>query len=77
MADKEQIDKLISMVSSRLGANEDEVRGAVEGGKYEKILTKMSPEQVKGFQNVLSDEESAKKFLSTPQAQAIIRKLMG
>ena len=77
MADREQIDKLIKKLSERMGTPESDIRGAVQSSNYSKLLNKMDPAQAKQLESILSDETSAKAFLNTPQAKAIIKRLMG
>lgn len=77
MADKQQIDSMIAQLSKRLGTPESSIRSALQSGSYDRLLDKMDARQTEKLQGILSDEDKAKKFLSTPQAQAIIRKLMG
>ena len=77
MADTEQINRLIKMLSERMGTPEGEIRSAVESSNYSSLLSRMEPSQAGQLESILSDEESAKKFLSTPQAKAIIKRLMG
>lgn len=77
MADQEQINKLIRKLSERMGTPEGEIRSAVEHSNYSKFLSKMDPDQARQVEQMLSDEESAKQFLNSPQAKAIIKRLMG
>ena len=77
MADKEQISMLIKKLSERMGTPESDIRDAVENSNYSRLLSRMDPAQAKQIEEVLGDEESAKKFLSSPQAKAIIKRLMG
>lgn len=77
MADNEQIARLISQLSARMGTPENEIRNAVNNSDYSKLLSKMNTEQAKKIEDILSDEKAAQQFLSTPQAKAIIKRLMG
>lgn len=77
MADNEQINKLISKLSERMGTPESDIRSAVQNSNYSKLLSKMDPAQAKQIEDILSDENSARQFLNTPQAKAIIKRLMG
>ena len=77
MANNAQIDSIISQLSARLGTSEDHIRSAMQSGSYDRLLSKMDARQTEKINAILSDEEKAKKFLSTPQAQAIMKKLMG
>lgn len=42
-----------------------------------KLFGSLSPEQQKKVQNILSDKTQTEKILQTPQAQALLKKLMG
>ena len=42
-----------------------------------KMFNNLSPEQQKKIQQILSDKEQTEKILSSPQAQAIMKQLMG
>ena len=41
------------------------------------LMQQLSPAQSKKLQGVLSDENAARALLQTPQAQSLMRKLMG
>ena len=41
------------------------------------LFQSLSPEQQKQVQDILSDKEKTREILNTPQAQALIKKLMG
>lgn len=77
MADQQQINALIRKLSERMGTPENEIRSAVESSNYSRFLQKMDPAQAKQVETLLSDENSARQFLNSPQAKAIIKRLMG
>lgn len=77
MANNEQINSLIDMLSERLNADSSQVREALQKGNLDKVLQNMNPAQAQKIGDILSDPEESKKVLSTPQAQALIKKLMG
>ncbi|MDO4748033.1 MAG: hypothetical protein Q4A12_02525 [Eubacteriales bacterium] len=77
MANNEQINSLVDMLAQRLNADSTQVRTALEKGKLDKVLQHMDQKQAQKISDILSDPEQSKKVLSTPQAQAIIKKLMG
>ena len=62
MADNQQIDILIKRLSERIGTPEDEIRTAVGKSSYGKLLNKLP---------------SDKAFLNSPQAKAIMKRIMG
>ncbi len=41
------------------------------------LMQQLSPAQSEKLQAVLQDENAAKELLSTPQAQSLLKKLMG
>lgn len=45
--------------------------------KAEKLVSRLSPEQKKKLNSILSDKQATEKLLSSPQAQAIIKSLSG
>lgn len=77
MANNEQINSLINQLSQRLNADSNEVRAALQKGNLDKVLSNMDKKQADKIGQILSDPEESKKILSTPQAQALIKKLMG
>ncbi len=77
MANNEQMNSLIEQLSQRLNADSDDVRAALQKGNFDKVLMNMDQKQAQKIGQILSDPEQSKKILSTPQAQALIKKLMG
>ena len=77
MADREQISALIKKLSERMGTPEGELRAAVESSDISRLLSRMEPQQARQIESVLGDEEKAKQFLNSPQAKALIKRLMG
>lgn len=77
MANNEQMNSLIEMLSQRLNSNPQQVKEALEKGKLDKVLMNMDSQQAQKISSILSDPEQSKKILATPQAQALIKKLMG
>ena len=77
MANNEQMNSMIEMLSQRLNADKAQVKDALEKGKLDKVLMNMDQKQAQKVSAILSDPEQSKKVLSTPQAQALIKKLMG
>lgn len=77
MADNEQIAKLIHKLSERMGTPESELKSALEGSNYSKLLSRMPAEQAGQLEHILNDEQAARQFLNSPQAKAIIKRIMG
>ena len=78
MADNQQINILIKKISERMGTPESEIKSAViSNSSYSKLLEKLPSDKARQMEEILSDEDKAKEFLNTPQAKAIIKRIMG
>lgn len=73
----QNIENLLNTVSSRLGKTPDELQKATQSGDISNILNNLNAKDAEKIQNVLSDKEAANKILSSPQAQSLIKKMMG
>ena len=49
----------------------------MEQSDVTKMFGSLSPEQQKKVQNILSDNNKTEEILKTPQAQELLKKLMG
>lgn len=77
MADNEQINQIIKRLSERMGTPESEIKNAVNSSNYGKLLTKLPEDKARQMEEILGDEDKAREFLNTPQAKAIIKRIMG
>ena len=77
MADNQQINALIKKLSERMGTPESEIKNAVGNSNYGKLLTKLPSDKARQMEEILGDEDKAKEFLNSPQAKAIIKRIMG
>ena len=77
MADNKQIDQLIKKLSERMGTPEHENKNAVSRSNYAKLLEKLPSDKARQMEDILGDEDKARAFLNTPQAKAIIKRIMG
>lgn len=73
----EKLNQLIDTLSKRLGTEPDKLQQAAQQGDVKNLLNKMDQKQADKLQKILSDEQATKKLLETPQAQALLKKLMG
>lgn len=78
MTDKDkQIQDILNSLSQRLGENPDKLKANIQNGDMSKMLNNMDKKQADKIQEILNDKEKTEKLLSTPQAQALLKKLMG
>lgn len=67
-----------ALKSSGLGQNSKaDIEKAVQSGDLSDFLGKLSPEQSARLQSVLSDKAATERLLSTPQAKALLKRLIG
>lgn len=71
------IESLLSTVSSRLSKTPEELQKATQSGDIANILSNLNEKDAAKIQNVLSDKDAANKLLSSPQAQSLIKKMLG
>ena len=77
MADHEQINILIKKLSERTGTPENEIKDAVGKSSYGKLFNRLPSDKAKQMEEILNDEAKAKEFLNSPQAKAIMKRIMG
>lgn len=77
MSNNEQKNSLINQLAQRLNASTSDVETALKKGNLDKVLQNMDQKQAQKISQILSDPEQSKKILQSPQAQALIKKLMG
>ena len=74
-ATPQQLDKLLNVVSAKLGVSPDSLRRDLEQGKFDAALNNMKPSEVAAFNQIVNNPGMLEKFMSTPQAQALYNKL--
>jgi len=78
MTDKDkQIQDIINSLAGKLGENPETIKKNAQSGEIGSLLNKMDDKQASKIQSILNDKEKTEKLLNTPQAQAILKKLMG
>ena len=74
---KQQLDQLLKQASEKLGSNPEAIKKAVGPGTVDKLMSSMSEADTQRLKSILADEEATKAILSSPQAQALLKKLSG
>ena len=72
-----ELGRMINEASQKLGSDGEAIKNAINSGKLENVTSKLSPSDAQRLNAVMQDEEKMKQILSTPQAQALIKKLLG
>ena len=74
---KEINPELLKEVEKKTGMNSQEIDKILKKGDLSGITKTMGKNGAQKLKQILSDKEEAKKILSTPQAQALIKKFFG
>lgn len=71
------MNELIGIVSRKLGVPPEQLKSELESGKFNSALNSMKPADAAMFNKIVSDPKALEKFMSTPQAMALYKKLSG
>ncbi|WP_124100526.1 hypothetical protein [Ruminococcus sp. Marseille-P6503] len=66
---------LLNIASQKLGTSPEVLQRQLQDGTFEKALSTMPGSEAAKLRQALSNPKTAEKILSTPQAQAIYKKL--
>lgn len=73
----QNIDALLKTVGAKLNMPPEKLREELMQGKFDSALKNMKPDEAQKFNQVLSNPGLLEKMMSTPQAQALYKKLTG
>ncbi len=68
------MDALFKQAGKQAGVSADQVKKSVDSGDFSNLLRAMNPEDAKRFSQAMNNPELAKQILSSPQAQALLRR---
>lgn len=72
-----KLEALLKITAQRLGSTPEALKQAAQNGELSQLLGNATQSESAAMQKVLSDPEAAKKLLSSPQAQALLKMLQG
>ena len=75
--DSSKVNGLLSAVSKKIGIPQEKLRKELEEGKFDSALAAMNKNDAAKFRRVVNDPKIIEKMMSTPQAQALYKKLTG
>ena len=75
--DPEKVNGLLEAVSKKIGVPADKLRKELEAGKFDSALSAMNKNDATKFQQAMNNPKLIEKMMSTPQAQALYKKLSG
>lgn len=74
---EQQLNQLLQMASKKMGTTPEELKKKLETNNVQETLKGMNANDAAKIQQVLADPALTKKLLNSPQAQAILKSLMG
>ncbi len=72
-----EMNGLLEIVSKKLGVPKEQLKCELESGKFDSALKNMKPADEAMFNSLVKNPKALEQFMSTPQAQALYRKLTG
>jgi hypothetical protein len=69
------LDAMLKVVSSKLNVSPEVLKGQLKEGKFDKALNGMNSSERNKFNQLMNDPKLAQKMISTPQLQALYKKL--
>ena len=75
--DNKAMQALIAMASKKLGTTPEKLQQQIEDGSLERAINNMSGNSGKVLQQAMKDPKAAERYLSSPRARSIYKKLGG
>lgn len=75
--DPNKLNGLLGVVSKKIGVPPEKLRSELEAGKFDSALSAMNQNDAAKFRQAVNNPKLVEKMMSTPQAQALYRKLSG
>ncbi len=75
--DPQKASGLLNTLSKKLNIPPDVLKKQLEEGKFDAALNNMGKAESEKFNMILKNPQLMEKFISTPQAQALYKKITG
>lgn len=75
--DSRKIGGVLGVLSKKTGVPQEQLRKELEEGKFDSALAAMNKNDADKLRRVMNDPKLIEKMMSTPQAQALYKKLSG
>lgn len=75
MANNNNYDKMLEMLSKRMGTDPSNLKSAAQKGSIDSLLRSMKPEDAQKIQNILQNNSELERIMKSEQAQAILKHL--
>lgn len=77
LSDANNLSGLLQVVSQKLGVPPEQLKRELEQGKFDSALKNMNAAEAEKFNQAIQNPKMVEKLMSTPQAQALYKKLTG
>ncbi len=74
---EQQLNQLLQLASKKMGTTPEELKKKLMNNNVQETLNGMNQHDAQKVQQVLNNPALAKKLLNAPQAQEMIKKLIG
>ncbi len=75
--DQKKLESLLQAVSQKLGMPPEQLRAELAAGKFDAAMKSMNQAEAAKFSQALQNPQMVERLMSTPQAQALYKKLTG
>lgn len=75
--DPKKLNGLLDAVSKKIGVSSEQLKKDLESGKFDSAISAMNKNDAAKFQQAVNNPKLVEKMMSTPQAQALYKKLSG
>jgi 5'(3')-deoxyribonucleotidase len=75
--DPKKADELLEVLSKKLNVPKAQLKKELEQGKFDSAIKEMNESQSEKFRQVMNNPKLVQKLISTPQAQALYKKITG
>lgn len=75
--DPNKLNGLLNAISKKIGITPDKLKKEFESGKFDSAISAMNKNDAAKFQQAVNNPKLIEKMMSTPQAQALYKKLSG
>ncbi len=75
--DPKSLNGLLEVVGKKVGVSPEKLKSELEAGKFDSAIAAMSKSDAEKFRQAVKNRKLVEKLMSTPQAKAIYKKLMG
>ena len=75
MANNNNYDKMLEMLSKRMGTDPSNLKAAAQKGSVDSLMRSMKPEDAQKIQNILQNKSELERIMKSEQAQAILKHL--